>query len=173
MIEQIKRDRFIQFMLVIVAVLVLFVCAIFGATAWTLLSRNNQAAPAPVPVEGPGPSSIAPTDKPASTSAPPTVTPTQESELVVDKQEFKGEGNKIEFFTIYREGPVYFSLIHRSTRQTKPFFVTLKDANGNTLEFLATAQGNSENETVENLPPGDYILEISGEVWVIAVLHNK
>lgn len=167
MIEQIKRDRLIQVMLVIVALLVLFVCAIFGATAWTLLSRNNQAAPAPVPP------SVAPTDKPASTSVPPAATPTQESELVVDKQEFQGEGNKIEFFTIYREGPVYFSLIHRSTRQTKPFFVTLKDANGNALEFLATAQGNSENETVENLPPGDYILEISGEIWVIAVLHNK
>lgn len=165
MIKAIKQDRLIQVMLIIVALLVLFVCAIFGATAWTLLSRNNQAAPAPLPP------TVAPVNEPVSTAVLPT--PTIETELVVDKQEFQGEGNKVEFFTIYREGPVYFSLIHRSTRQTKPFFVILKAADGNTLKYLLTAQGDSENEVVENMPPGDYILEISGEVWVIAVLHNK
>lgn len=159
MIEAVKRDRFIQVILVIIALLILFVCIIFGATAWTLLRRNNQAAPAP----------LTPTVIPALT--PALSTPTQESELVVNEQKFQGEGNKIEFFTIYREGPVYFSLVHRSTRQTKPFFVILKAADGKTLKYLVTAQGNSENEVAEHLPPGDYILEITGDIWVIAVLH--
>lgn len=164
MIKAIKQDRLIQVMLIIAALLVLFVCAIFGATAWQLMKRNNRAAPVshPEPV---------PTVAPVATFMLPS--PTKESELVVDKQEFQGEGNKVEFFTIYREGPVYFSLIHRATRQTKPFFVILKASDGKALKYLLTAQGDSENEVVENLPPGDYILEISGEVWVIAVLHNK
>lgn len=170
MIEKIKRDRFIQVMLVIAALLVLFICVIFGLAAGKLLDQINRAAPAQLPLS---PTGSAPINKPAPTVAPPAAAPTPEPQLTVDKQEFQGEGNKVENFTIYRTGLVYFSLVHRSTRQTKPFFVVLKSANGETLKYLLAAQGNSENEVAENLPAGDYILEISGEIWVIAVLHNK
>jgi len=151
MIDKIKSDRLIQVMLVLCFVLMVFIVVIVGATFRRLIQPSSfDQAPTPI----------------LSTTPP-------DSGLVVDKQRFEGQGNKVETFTIYREGLVYFTASQNADRPTRLFSVWLKNSNGENIKLLMMSQGTSTNEVVENLPPGQYILEITGDIWAITVLHDK
>lgn len=156
MIEQIQRDRVIQVLVGIAILVSLVACFLFVAAGLRYTNRSEVYPERTVAPQAPVLSPVPP-----------------DSGLVVDKQRFEGQGNKVEVFTIYREGLVYFTASHNADRATRPFSVWLKNSGGENIKLLMLSQGTSENEVVENLPPGDYILEITGDIWAITVLHNK
>lgn len=147
-------SRFQWIVISILGFIVLVVLAAVAAAILFLMPVSRQVAPPPPPP---------PPAAPAAATATVAPTPTY------IRYEFAGKGSRIESFRVHGPGPTYFFVDHVAERSTQTIRVDLKDTNGETIKYLIWEQGTTQAEAVENLSPGEYLLEIDGVDWVVGV----